>query len=601
MLMFRRYLSRFFYVLAGKKKQLLILLFFILLSSMLETFGIGLIGPFIALATDLDSIRETAWSNWLYTAFRFQSSLQFISIFGVSIVCILCVKSLLSFGIAKYIFDFGFGQQAELRARLMHAYMRAPYTFHLTHNTAQLVQNILKESEGFANRVTMPILFSTANSVVIASLLTLLFITDVGATLAILFALLLAAMFLYRFRHNLARWGREGHEADVEMIRAINHGLGGLKDVKVIGCEFHFEAQLVAQAEKFKRSIAASSAFSSLPRFILEPILIAFLVGFSIIYLVAGKSPQSLTSTLSVFGLAAFRLLPAASNLLQSTGYLKNSTYIVDEMYLTLKELEPHLTTPWQEHLSNKKYFSPLQLSSKQVEFERQVEIKDVTYYYPNSEHPALEKVSLEINKGQAIGLIGKSGSGKTTLVDVILGLLMPRNGDIQVDSNSIYKDMRSWQNLIAYIPQSIFLTDETIKRNIAFGVVDDQIDEQRLHQAMRAAQLIELIEQLPNGVETYVGERGVRLSGGQRQRVGIARALYHQREILVLDEATAALDTETESLVTDSIKSLTGTKTMIIIAHRLSTIEHCDRIYVLEKGRVKRSGSYQEVVVQVK
>ncbi|MEM7591327.1 MAG: ATP-binding cassette domain-containing protein, partial [Cyanobacteria bacterium P01_A01_bin.83] len=197
-----------------------------------------------------------------------------------------------------------------------------------------------------------------------------------------------------------------------------------------------------------------------------------------------------------------------------------------------------------------------------------------------------------------SIALIGKSGAGKTTLVDVILGLLQPNSGDIRVDGQSIYNNLRSWQNLIGYIPQSIFLIDDTIERNVAFGVPDHMIDRTRVEKAIRTAQLEELVEQMPQGIKTMVGERGLRLSGGQRQRIGIARALYHEREILVLDEATSALDNETEKLVSEAISSLAGTKTLIIIAHRLTTVENCDRIYMMEKGRIVKSGSYQEVVL---
>ncbi len=211
----------------------------------------------------------------------------------------------------------------------------------------------------------------------------------------------------------------------------------------------------------------------------------------------------------------------------------------------------------------------------------------------------AVENVSLKIKKGQSIALIGKSGSGKTTLVDIILGLLEPNQGDILVDGKSVYNNLRSWQNMIGYIPQSIFLIDDTVERNIAFGVPDSAIDPAKINKALQAAQLEELITQLPQGIQTEVGERGVRLSGGQRQRIGIARALYHEREILVLDEATSALDNETEKLVSEAIKSLAGTKTLIIIAHRLSTVEHCDRVYLMDKGHVIKSGSYQEVVVE--
>ncbi|MEO1673466.1 MAG: ATP-binding cassette domain-containing protein, partial [Cyanobacteria bacterium J06631_2] len=207
-------------------------------------------------------------------------------------------------------------------------------------------------------------------------------------------------------------------------------------------------------------------------------------------------------------------------------------------------------------------------------------------------------QISMTINKGDSIGLIGKSGSGKTTLVDVLMGLLSPQSGDITLDDVSVYPQLRAWQNLIGYVPQSIFLIDDTLEKNIAFGIADHLIDRERLQNALVAAQLNEVVERLPMGLNTVVGERGVLLSGGQRQRVGIARALYHEKEILVFDEATAALDNETESLITDATKALSGSKTIIIIAHRLSTIEHCDRIYQLENGQIIRSGNYQEVVL---
>jgi len=230
--------------------------------------------------------------------------------------------------------------------------------------------------------------------------------------------------------------------------------------------------------------------------------------------------------------------------------------------------------------------------------FTESVELKQITYSYPNTTKESIKDISFKIGKGESIGLIGKSGAGKTTLVDVILGLLEPTSGDLLLDGVSIYDNFRAWRNLIGYIPQSIFLMDDTVEKNIAFGVPDDLIDRQKVAKVIKMAQLTDLIDNLPDGLRTFVGERGVRLSGGQRQRIGIARALYHDSEILVLDEATAALDNETERLVSESIQHLSGIKTLIIIAHRLSTVEHCDQIYVLEGGRLARSGSYQEIVL---
>lgn len=594
------YLSKFLYIIADKKKYLIFLILLFLLTSLLETLGIGLVGPFIALATNPKLIYKSIWSNWVYTQFGFHSEAQFVCLLGLVIVSILYLKAFLGFNIQKYIFRFGFSIQADLRSKLMHAYLTVPYIFHLNRNTALSIQNIVNETSGFANGVLMPILFSTTNFTVICALLILLFSTDLVATASVLIVLLLVSSLLYRFKDKVARWGKEAHEADIEIIRIINHGLGGFKETRLIGCESYFENQMTKQAERFKVAVAAYNAFSLLPRYILEPLLITFLVSFTISYLFSNQSPQNLTSTLGVFGMASIRLLPAASSFMQSISNIKNSSYIVDKLCLDLKELEKVEVMAKSKLLygTNSVDYSNSKYCYEHLPFKEQIVLDKVTYRYPNASNLTLKDIYLVINKGQSIGLIGKSGAGKTTLVDVILGLLTPESGDIKVDGISVGNDLRPWQNLIGYIPQSIFLIDDTIERNIAFGVPDDQIEQRRLNKAIQAAQLTELVNQLPDGIKTVVGERGVRLSGGQRQRIGIARALYHEREILVLDEATAALDNETESLVSEAIKSLSGTKTMIIIAHRLSTIEYCDRIYLLENGHIVKSGNYQEVVL---
>lgn len=592
-------LSRFFYIMAGKKRALLLLAFLFLFVSLIEALGIGLVGPFIALATNQGLIYKTPLLNWIYTQLGFHSELQFVSLLGLGIVAILYFKAFLGFSIQRYIFEFGFGLQSDLRAKLLQAYLRVPYVFYLNRNTAISIQTIVTETLKFANGVLMPALFTASNFTVICALTILLLHTDFISTSIVLIVILLVTAILYKFKDKLARWGKEGHDAEIEIIRIVNHGLGGFKETRIIGCESYFENQIIEQANKYKVSVAASTAFSVLPRYILEPLLITFLVGFTIAALFTNQTPESLTGTLGVFGMASVRLLPAASNLIQSFGAIKNNTYVIDRLYLDLKELENTESLKLSQKTYRKDLSSFEYERKKALSFSKQVALDRVTYHYPGVQEPALHNVSLAINKGESIGLIGKSGAGKTTLVDVILGLLIPDSGDIKVDGISVGSDLRPWQNLIGYIPQAIFLIDDTMERNIAFGVPDDQIDQQRLENAIQAAQLTELVSQLPDGIKTIVGERGVRLSGGQRQRVGIARALYHECEILVLDEATAALDNETESLVNEAIKSLTGQKTMIIIAHRLSTIEHCDRIYLLDKGQVVKSGTYQEVVLQ--
>lgn len=589
---------KFSYILQKQKKQLLFLGFLCIFTSLLESLGIGLLGPFIALATNANLIFQKSWSNQIYSQLGLSSEAYFIGFLGLVIVVILYLKAFLGFKIQKRIFEFGFGQQADLRLKLLHAYLTAPYVFHLNKNTAVLIQNILTETDNFANGILMPVLFGFSNLVVILALIILLFKTNIIATASIFFVLLLVGSILYSFKDMLGRWGKEGHQSNVEMIRLINHGLGGFKETRIIGCESYFEDQMAEQAAKFKVAVTNANAFSLLPRYSLEPVIVTFLVSFTVAYLFLNKSADTLAATLSVFGMASIRLLPAASNFIVTVGSVKRCSYIIDQLYHDLKEIEQidssssfSLPNSIASQSSFSAHFNEIKTFFKEVVLEQ------VSYSYPNTSESSLKDISLAIKKGESIGLIGKSGAGKTTLVDVILGLLTPENGDIKLDGQSIYNDLRTWQNIVGYIPQSIFLTDDTIERNIAFGVPDRMLNRQKMTDALSAAQLTELVEELPDGLNTVVGERGVRLSGGQRQRIGIARALYHQREILVLDEATSALDSETEKLVNDAIKSLKGKKTLIIIAHRLSTIKDCDRIYLLDKGQIAKSGNYQEVV----
>lgn len=586
------FLSKFLYVLHGKKKKLIFMIFLFLFVSLLETLGVAMVGPFISLATDLKSIHENSFLKYIYAIGFFHSEHEFLIALGVFVISVFYIKAFLSFNAQTYIFRFSFGQQGELRYRLMKLYLAAPYTFHLNRNSATIIQNILNETSTFANEIMIPLLTSVSNSVIVVALIALLVHTYALATVIIAFILILSIGLFQFFKDRLAKWGEEGHDAYIEMIRLVNHGLGGLKETRVIGCESYFSEQLEQQAKKFSHGASLAVSFSSLPRYVIEAFLITFLIIFTFLFISINQhsqNPQNLSAVLGIFALSSIRLLPAVSSLLSSMNSIRYKSYSLDKLYLDFKELETlHLP---KEKISNQK-------RENMKMFSERVALDNVIYSYPGASKKSLTGISLEIKKGQSIGLIGKSGAGKTTLVDIILGLLIPLDGDILLDNVSIYKNLRGWQDMIGYVPQSIFLIDDTLERNIAFGVQDDQINHQQLYNAIEAAQLLELIEQLPNGLQTMVGERGVLLSGGQRQRVGIARALYHEREILVFDEATAALDNETEALVTESIKALSGIKTMIIIAHRLSTIEHCDTIYMMKDGQVVKSGSYQDVVL---
>ena len=596
-----QYLAKVLYVLTGKQKSLALLFVIVLLTSALEAIGIGLIGPFISVASNPDSIQQIPLLSWIYQRLALQSNRQLIPILGLVIIIVFCVKSVAYFLAQAYVYHFSYGQKEVLMQRLIKNYLRVDYTFHLNRNTASIIKNVVFEVQHFTTGCLLPLLKGGSNFIIIVILLSLLAKTNILLLMLILAMLLPTVLLFQRLGNKFKKWGRIRSESNQEMIRVINHGLGGLKETRVIGCESYFEQQMADQSHKFSRSATLFQTFQTLPRILIETTLVVFLVSFislSIIY--AQQDMQDLTSVMGVFAIAAMRLIPSASQLIQATSQLRNNSYVLDMLYLDLQEIE-------KQELGKERGFLPTSreeggltantLAGRGMSFESKIDLVNVTYRYPNTIAPALDTICLQIQKGESVAFIGKSGAGKTTLVDVILGLLPAESGDIQVDGVSIYENIRSWQNLIGYIPQSIFLIDDTIEKNIAFGVPDDLIDPERLHQAIKASQLEELLEQLPHGIQTPVGERGIRLSGGQRQRVGIARVLYHEREILVLDEATAALDNETENLVTQAINALSGTKTLIVIAHRLSTVEHCDCVYVLERGKIVKSGTYREVV----
>jgi ATP-binding cassette, subfamily B, bacterial PglK len=589
----QKQLAKSFYILDGRQKSLILMIILFLFVSTIEVISTGLVGQFISLATDPDSIAKSSFFNSVYKLLDLSSQSQLLVVFGTSVIAIFYFKSFLSFFSQKIIFEFGFKLQGELAAKLMNLYLDAPYTFHLNRNSASLIQNIISETSRFSQGVISPGLTCVSNAVITIALVGLLIKVNVLAMVVISGILLLSYILMLSLKSRISLWGKQGSEANTEMIRVINHSLGGLKETKIIGCESYFEDQMGTQIKKHSTSASLALSFGNLPRYIIEAFLISFLIGFTFLFLATNQgNAKGLSATLGVFALVSIRLLPAVGNLLTSINGIRYSAYSIDKIHLDLKELE-------NADSSQKTKFSPSILNTRPIlPFKIGITLENITYSYPNSQKKSLEGISLHIKKGESIGLIGKSGAGKTTLVDVILGLLETQIGDIKVDGTSIYKDLRAWQNMIGYVPQSIFLVDDTLEKNIAFGVPEHLIDSQRLKKAILAAQLEELIEHLPDGLNTMVGERGVLLSGGQRQRIGIARALYHEREILVFDEATAALDNETEGLVTEAIKSLSGTKTMIIIAHRLSTIEHCDHIYQLDKGRVLNSGSYNEVVL---
>lgn len=597
----KSFISKFLFIIGNRKQKLFYLLLLFLLISIIDAVGIGLIYPFIKLATEPSLIDKNNITAFLVKQLNLSPSYYLIPILGLAITVIFVVQSTSYLYAQKYISDFIYEQKRVLTLDLMKAYLYAPYTFHLKRNSATITNNILVEVSTFCGSFLTAFLRGITNFIILLVLVLLLAKTN------LLFLVLIAITIFpttlitsYISTSKVKTLGREISQTNDELIRLINHSLGGLKDTKITGSESFFIESINQQAKKSSRLSALFEILLAIPPVVIKNSLIVFVVLFiSWASLGSSQNMANVGGIMAVFGIASIRLIPAVNSLVQAIAQVRNFSYVIDKIYLDLKEIENE-----QEDIdifvanSQIKNSESEKSSYSVMPFGQKLSLKNIIYQYPDVSAKAINDISFDIYKGQSIGLIGKSGSGKTTLVDIILGLLYPQSGDIQLDDVSIYQNLRAWQNLIGYIPQSIFLTDETIEKNIAFGTPDHLIDQEKLEKAIKSAQLEELIQELPQGLKTEVGERGVRLSGGQRQRVGIARALYHEREILVLDEATSALDNETEQLVNESIKSLSGTKTMIIIAHRLSTVEHCDRLYLLGQGKILKAGTYQEVVV---
>ena len=413
----------------------------------------------------------------------------------------------------------------------------------------------------------------------------LLFVEPVGALIVSI--VLGGAAWTYHqiTRVRISKWGTERQIHTGLRIQHVQQGLGGAKDVKLLGREKDFVDQFQIHNLKNARVSKLQLILQSYPRLMFEFLAVTGLAILVVSMIMQGYEMASIIPILGLFAAAAFRLLPSVNRVLSSIQTVRYSQAAVDVLY---KETELAIPKSISQHDGKPEVFKDL------------LTLTNIKYQYIDAALPALDGVSLKINKGEYVGFIGTSGSGKSTLVDVILGLLSPDSGDVKVDGKNIQLALRQWQDQIGYVPQAIYLTDDSLRRNVAFGLSNEQIDDVSVQRAIKAAQLEEFVSSLPKGIETVVGERGVRLSGGQRQRIGIARALYHDPAVLVLDEATSALDGATEISVMETVTALHDSKTIIVIAHRLSTVEGCDRLFQLEHGKIVKEGCPAEILANI-
>ncbi|TMW70539.1 ABC transporter ATP-binding protein [Alteribacter natronophilus] len=561
-----------------EKKKLSLLFIMMIFAAILETVGIGLIVPFVGIITNPSLIQEQAVLSFIYNAFNFQSANQFLLFAVAGLLSVFIIKNayLLLFHYAQY--RVILNQQVKMSRNLLKEYLTKPYTFHLQRNTADLLRNV----NGEVSKVFQGILLSSfqlfTEILVIACILTLLFITAPLATLTAS-VLLGGSVFLFFriFRKKISTLGREQQKVSGTMIKWVNQGLGASKEVKVSGKENFFVNAYTKQSQIKANNSRYMKMLEQVPRLFIETLLVSVVLLTMLIIIFQGTNTAQVVSTMALFAMAAFRLMPSINR--------------VVAMITTIRYSYPALAVVYEDLIAdasdNEQKNTSIKINKGKRYFNRSIQLRNIDFRYPSQENNAINDVSLTVPIGHSVAFVGESGAGKTTLVDIILGLLEPQRGQILVDDRPLKELKSTWQKKIGYIPQYIFLSDDSIRGNVAFGLESHMVDDNEVWRALEQAQLKEFVKSLPDQLDTQVGERGVRISGGQRQRIGIARALYHNPEILFMDEATSALDNETEKEIMRAIDGLKGEKTLIIIAHRLSTIENCDIVFKVSRGGV--------------
>ncbi len=570
-----------------EKLQLLALLLLMMVGALLETFVVGIIYPFISILKRPEVIHEHKVLQRIYEVMSVMSTNGFIIWAAVGLIMVYVFKNSYVIFLAYVQSRFIYNKQAVFSRRLFTSYLYKPYTFHLQRNTAELIYKINDSvSKLFGGFLFFSLMF-VIEIMTTAFILGILILMKPLPTILTGLALVIIIIVFYRvFRQKMGELGKTRQLHGEQMIQWVNQGLGGIKEVKILGREDFFIREYEKNSLLYAGAERNFQVINQLPRSFLET---ACIVGMLlVVVLTMGRNGefQTIIPTLSLFAVAAFRILPAMGRIFNAATQIRYHSFSLDAVCndMALLDKTVNLKT------------SPASSSEKVICFDTAIEIKDVYYQYPNAKKSVLNGISLTIPKQYSVGLVGPSGAGKTTIIDVIVGLLMPTQGEVLIDGKGIKDNLINWQRMIGYIPQNIYLSDDTVRRNIAFGLAGEKIDEEQVWSVLASAQLEKFIKSLPEGLDTFIGERGIRLSGGQRQRIGIARALYHNPEVLIMDEGTASLDNETEWEIMQAVRNLSGTKTIIIVAHRLGTVKSCDRLYFIRDGEVIDYGRYEEL-----
>lgn len=575
-----------------QRQKLLRLQVLVVLMSIAEIAGVVSIGPFMALVGDISQLQGDGMIATLYEASGFSEPRTFLFFIGILVVVVLTGSALISMYTIWRLSIYGAQVGAELSSRLYNYYMYQPWLFHASGSSTQLTSQISQECDRITTSIIKPLMQMNAKLVMATMMAVAIFIYNPMVALAGSVIFSVAYMLLYRIvRQRLIRNGKGITKAQRTRFKLMSEGFGGIKDALLLGRQAVFTERFDMASSRLARAQGTNQAMGQVPRYAME--LVAFCsVILLILYLLAAYEGNlgSILPVLSVYALAGFKLLPAFQQVYTSISNIRGNLAAFDTLRDDLRASSQTSQKSGSVSLNEKQ--------DNQWRPRQSIQLKDVTFTYPGKEEPALKNLTMEIPANQVIGLVGASGSGKSTAIDLLLGLLESQQGALMVDGIPVTdSNRRAWQNSLGFVPQAIFLADTSIRENIAFGLPPEAIEEENVKRAASMAHLDELIAELPNGLDTRVGERGVQLSGGQRQRIGIARALYNDADVLILDEATSALDGITEKLIMDAIHDFSGKKTIVMIAHRLATVKQCDCVYLMEGGRVIDFGNYSDLV----
>ena len=550
-----------------------------ILGTAVEAFGIGLVIPVMTTMSKASPGNSGSVLQPLFNFFGIRAVGTMVGVAVLSIVVAFIIKNVYQLFYSWYVQRFSNFSSQQLSSMLFRSFLRRPYTFHLQRNSSELL-NVVQQEVG----MTLGIVTSTTGLLkeilLGGSVAVLMFITEPVAAASTLTILIFGSILYTKVtKPRIAYFGQQRQKIQAPLMRYLLQGFGGVKDIQVLGRAEDFSTQYEQQNLVVQDASLRYSLIRQIAPMWTELLAMSGLTVVVWVMVWQGRAPDRIIPLLGLFVIATWRFVPSINNVIGLINSLSYSKPAVESLYNEFEYIKKQN-----------------EIVKTQAVFTDKIEMRNLTFSYANTLAPSLRDVNIVVRKGETVGFIGPSGAGKSTLVDVILGLLPPSSGELLVDGVNMHEHNIEWQSTIGYVAQAIYLTDDTIRRNVAFGIAENEIDDVALERSLKSAQLWEFVQGLPHKTHSIVGERGIRVSGGQRQRIGIARALYHEPQVLVLDEATSSLDIETETEVMSAIRALQGFKTILIVAHRLSTVQHCDRVYRIEDATIVGEGTLEEL-----